>query len=746
MVRFNPCPQNLMGPAFNLEPIEPRLLLSGSPALEDGRFNNLRSQATEVQAQAGGVNAVAEGDDWFQVQLGAGDLRVTIEEQIPGVALGLELKDRFGNNVAGAYQPSSVKTLEASNLAAGSYYLYVFAAGGGYGSGTGGYSLRWSGAAVDAVAGGNAAAGTNDVRARAADTAVAAGGLQATAESDDWYTLNLAGGDLRLSLNESIGDVALGLELKDAAGNNIAGAYRADGRQALQANNLAGGTYYVYVFAAGGYYGNRAGIYNLGWSGSATQNVASFNDRSPDQAPGSGASGAVANTTRQTAEALPSGQTRLNATADSDNWYRVQLAGGSVRVSLDGSQNGVTLGLELKDAFGNNIAGAYSGAASKSLTANDLAGGTYYLYVYAAGGNYGSGNSGYTLTLDPGATPASGPSPTPSPAVGGLNTGRDGIFRVSYIGHSLLDHTWNLVEALAEANGVSNYEDSHQFIAGAPLSLSWTGGNFPGNTRDPRVAKGTLQRDLIGSREYDVLILTPGVNIESNLQYNAYLQNAKNFVREAIRQNPDVEVLLYQHWPQWTNRGGDLALNNPNASSKDTYREQVAYEELLLEYVADELDTYISGIAPNRSSGAADTRVVPVAQTVLELDRRLDNGTFNARGERVNGEPLQRITDFFIGGSDVIHFEDPWYYLTAATVHATLFGRAAPGTGPTEIAEYQPGTPIDSIRISQSLSDQITNLAADVVDDKRARAARGFDFTGIPGSVKDLLRSTDRVR
>ncbi len=273
-----------------------------------------------------------------------------------------------------------------TGLAAGTYFVRVFATVGSYS----GYTLKNSYTAdgiVNDVEPNNTTAQATSTSYNSTNTGhIAYRQTGGSYDYDDYYIFNTpADGNITFSLTNNNNNYAY-IYLYDSDGISQLGASQgyAQGGIAFSVNGLNAGTYYARVSATAGSYSG----YTLTKSFTATPNA---NDAEPNGSvatalifnPNSSATGHIAH--------------RLNGNVyDNYDYYKiVTTADGNISLNLTNDNNNYNY-LYLYDSDGVTQLTATQGYGQATLTcsASGLAAGTYYVLVYAGAGSY----AGYSLT------------------------------------------------------------------------------------------------------------------------------------------------------------------------------------------------------------------------------------------------------------------------------------------------------------------------------------------------------------
>ena len=218
--------------------------------------------------------------------------------------------------------------------------------------------------------------------------------------------------------------------------------------------------------------------------------------------------------------------------------------------------------------------------------------------------------------------------------------------RVYHIGNSVTDTiNYNALKQLAATRG-RTYTFGRHMIPGAPLQWIYEHPDS-GFKEEPY---GYYPRALSGY-EWDALTLQP---------FDRHLDNkdgdlaiAKRYIELATGKSPNLRVYIYSRWPRREKDGGldfekkwlrKYTGNWDNSEETRNYFEQVVGE---LRRAYPEMKNRIF--------------LVPVGDTLLELDRRMRAGS-------VPG--YKSITAVY---KDGIHFDNIGSYIVGCTFYATLF-------------------------------------------------------------------------
>ncbi len=213
---------------------------------------------------------------------------------------------------------------------------------------------------------------------------------------------------------------------------------------------------------------------------------------------------------------------------------------------------------------------------------------------------------------------------------------------ILFVGHSLVGPTLpSLVEAGLSQMGQPGVVQA-QIINGAPLRYNWD------NSAN---AEGVDGRAVLAQGKVDALILTEGIPLAGNIQYNDTAGQIAAFAGLAREANPDVRVYLYETWHSLNSGTGATVPDDPGAGVP--WRERIT----------DDLALWASMAGP-------EVQIIPAGQAMGLLADEIAAG-------RVPG--ITDIRDMF---SDDIHLSGKGLYFVALVHLAVLTGKTPEGLPP----------------------------------------------------------------
>lgn len=369
---------------------------SSNPFPNDGVFNNYYSTAPSFAQNDSIKGHIAyrsnggsyDNFDYFSFYSnGDYDITISIINNNNNYVY-VNLYDTDTTTLLGATQGSAQAGLSftTTGLAAGTYYIRVYAGAGSYC----GYTLKNSytvNGVVNDVEPNNTPAQAISTSYNSTNTGhIAYRQIGGSYDVADYYVFTTpADGNINLSIANTNNNYIY-LDLYDTDGTTQLGATQGSAQAGIgfTAYGLNAGTYYIRVYAGGGSYAG----YTLTKSLTPTPytNDAELN--------GSIATALTFNPNSTTTGHIAH---RLNGGAyDSYDYYKLVTTGdGNISLNLTNDNNNYNY-LYLYDSDGATVLTATQGSAAAGITcsASGLAAGTYYVLVYAGGGSY----AGYTLT------------------------------------------------------------------------------------------------------------------------------------------------------------------------------------------------------------------------------------------------------------------------------------------------------------------------------------------------------------
>ncbi len=222
----------------------------------------------------------------------------------------------------------------------------------------------------------------------------------------------------------------------------------------------------------------------------------------------------------------------------------------------------------------------------------------------------------------------------------------DGPLNVYHLGHSLVGKD---MPAMLMQLGGTGHRYNSQLGWGARMNAHWDPDTpikgFEESNTHPEYRDA---HDAMASRDYDVLVLTEGVEIRDSIKYFDSARYLHNWARSAKAKNPSIRVYFYETWHP---------LDDP---------------EGWLTRLDRDLELYWEGEVLRRALNYKDTPgpiyMIPAGQVMAAFVREVE-----ARG---GIGPIKTRHDLF---SDDIHFNDLGAYLVALTHYAVLYQKSPVG-------------------------------------------------------------------
>ncbi|MFV0493251.1 MAG: hypothetical protein ACK5M4_15675 [Pseudorhodobacter sp.] len=221
---------------------------------------------------------------------------------------------------------------------------------------------------------------------------------------------------------------------------------------------------------------------------------------------------------------------------------------------------------------------------------------------------------------------------------------------ILFVGHSLVGPTLpNLVEAGLNARGMP-VEVSAQIINGAPLSYNWE------NSHD---AQGEDSRAVLGKGQTKILILTEGIPLANQVEWNDSVGHVAKFADLAWQARPDTEVFIYETWHSLKSGTGEEIEFDPDGS-RIPWRDRITADLPVWESLAEQANA-------NRPDEAPKVRLIPAGQAMGELADAIEAG-------EVPG--ISSLQDLF---GDDIHPNSRGFYFLALVHIAVITGQSPEG-------------------------------------------------------------------
>ncbi|QDA36221.1 hypothetical protein E4191_19060 (plasmid) [Paracoccus liaowanqingii] len=207
------------------------------------------------------------------------------------------------------------------------------------------------------------------------------------------------------------------------------------------------------------------------------------------------------------------------------------------------------------------------------------------------------------------------------------------------IGHSLVGLEMPHMMNSMGRGGVTDY----QVIIGAPLRVSWesSGASF---------AQGKDSRKALATGDYDAVIMTEAIPLDSHLKWSGTVQNALRFANLAYSANPDVQTYIYETWHGFDFHKGNL-------------RDWRAG----LDSFGPKWESILDGVNEALPADAKPMLMIPAGQAMANLYDAIAAG-------QVPG--VTSIRQFFV---DDIHLNINGNYFVTMVHQATLYGENPDG-------------------------------------------------------------------
>ncbi len=220
----------------------------------------------------------------------------------------------------------------------------------------------------------------------------------------------------------------------------------------------------------------------------------------------------------------------------------------------------------------------------------------------------------------------------------------DAPLSVYFMGHSLIGR--DMPAMLAQLAEAGHRYDS-QLGWGAELQAHWGDEPLDGAETENDHPRFREAHEAVDSGEYDVLVMTEKVSIESSIKYHDSWYYLSEWAAKAQAANPDIRLYMYETWH---------GLN---------------VEEGWLERLDTDLAKNWEGEIIDRAlaTGKIDgpIYVIPGGQVMAAVAREIEAGGIDGLATR---------QDLF---DDTIHFNSIGAYLMAVTHYAVLYGRSPVG-------------------------------------------------------------------
>ena len=239
--------------------------------------------------------------------------------------------------------------------------------------------------------------------------------------------------------------------------------------------------------------------------------------------------------------------------------------------------------------------------------------------------------------------------------------------RTLFIGHSLVGQVVpTMFNDFMDSQSIDNHADA-QVTNGAPLSYNWDNGAS---------AQGVNAREVLPSGDYDTVIVTEAIPLDTQIQYNDTHGYAESYFNLAQSADADTRFYVYETW---------------HALGADTqeWRAQIESDLPAWQGIVDHVND-------NAAEGAQEAFIIPAGQAMAELHDRIEAG-------EVPG--VTSIRELF---SDDIHLNDTGSWFIAA-LHASAVTGLDPSALPLETFDDW-GTPYGGPDAA------LAEVLADVID------------------------------
>ncbi|MFM7086833.1 MAG: pre-peptidase C-terminal domain-containing protein [Cyanobium sp.] len=394
-------------------------------------------------------DTIASSDpaDFYRFTLAsASQFSLTLGGISAGSDLDVQLLDSSGRLIALGTNGGRIDEFISRSLAAGTYFIRVFHAGG---SPTSTYNLS-----LNVVAPSRSLldiSPQDNSTATAIDLGVLTSGINisdavSSSDSDDYYKFTLASAaTFSLSLSGITADTDVDVQLLDAAGSLITSSSNGSNTSESITRSLTAGSYYVRVLR---YSGSVTSNYNLSLSatGAAGTGGLSTGDNSLATASDLGILSSAINIS----DAV--------ASSDTDDYYKFTLASAATfSLSLSGITANTDVDVQLLDAAGSLITSSSNGSNTSESITRSLTAGSYYVRVLRYSGSV---TSNYNLSLS--ATGAAG--------TGGLSTADNSLAGARDLG--ALTAAVTISDAVASSDTDDYYKFTLPSTSNFSLSLS----------------------------------------------------------------------------------------------------------------------------------------------------------------------------------------------------------------------------------------------------------------------------------
>lgn len=206
-----------------------------------------------------------------------------------------------------------------------------------------------------------------------------------------------------------------------------------------------------------------------------------------------------------------------------------------------------------------------------------------------------------------------------------------------FIGHSLVGTLMpEMLNGMLDRSGIDGEVD-YQVIIGSPLQYNWNNG---------ATAQGVNARAVLPSGEYDVVVVSEALPLQTHLEWSNTHQIALNYYNLAIQSNPATRFYVLETWHDIGNEAA--------------WRAQIDSDLPLWQGIAGHINA-------NRLPGQPEAQIIPAGQGMAALYDAIAAG-------QVPG--ATSIRDFF---SDNIHLNDAGTYYMSLVQFAAVTGLSPVG-------------------------------------------------------------------
>jgi hypothetical protein len=270
---------------------------------------------------------------------------------------------------------------------------------------------------------------------------------------------------------------------------------------------------------------------------------------------------------------------------------------------------------------------------------------------------------------------------------------------VLMVGHSLVGPVLpEMVEAGLAARGEPATVQA-QVINGAPLKFQWQNGGL---------AEGVDGRAELARGLTDVLVLTEGIPLANQIQWNDSAGMVAMWADAAWQANPQTQVLVYETWHSLRSGPGAEIPDDPGGG--EPWADRLAADLAQWQGLTDKANAA-------RPEGSPPVRLIPAGQAMGRL-------AAEAAAGRVPG--ASGIRDFF---DDDIHPNGKGLYLVAMVQIAVITGESPVGL-PSRLVRVWPNR---RAVVPDDMALVLQRIASETV--REYRAAEDLRLAGLPAPV-----------